>query len=88
MKIALTALFIGLVLWLLTRSRRAERRPLPGGRDTLLPSADPEEAILQLLRAGRKIEAIKHHRQHYATDLKDAKRAVEQLQRERLGPGR
>lgn len=88
MKIALTALFIGLVLWLLTRSRREERASLPPSRDSALPPADSEETILRLLRSGRKIEAIKHHRQHFGTGLKEAKQAVEQLARERPGPGR
>lgn len=88
MKIALTAVFIWLALWLMTRSRREERTSLPGNRDAVLPSADPEETIVRLLCSGRKIEAIKHHRQHYGTGLKDAKQAVERLARERLGPGR
>ncbi len=88
MKIVLTALFIGLVLWLLTRSRREERTSLPPSRDSALPSADPEETILRLLRSGHKIQAIKHHRQHFGTGLQEAKRAVEQMARERLGPGR
>lgn len=88
MKIALTALFIWLVLWLLTRSRREERTSLPPSRDSALPSGDPKETILRLLRSGHKIEAIKHHRQHFGTGLKEAKQAVEQMARERLGPGR
>ena len=88
MKIALTALFIWLVLWLLTRSRREERTSLPPSRDSALPSGDPKETILRLLRSGHKIEAIKHHRQHFGTGLKEAKQAVEQMARERLGSGR
>jgi len=88
MKIALTALFIGLVLWLLTRSRREERSSLPPTPESALPSGDPEETILHLLRSGRKIDAIKHHREHFGTGLKEAKQAVEQLAHERLGPGR
>jgi ribosomal protein L7/L12 len=88
MKIALTALFIWLVLWLLTRSRREERTSLPPSRDSALPSGDPKETILRLLRSGHKIEAIKHHRQHFGTGLKEAKQAVEQMARERLGSDR
>jgi len=38
-----------------------------------------EASVLAELRAGRFIDAIKLHRQHYRCDLREAKRAVEAL---------
>lgn len=44
-----------------------------------LPGIDPkaEEEIFSLLRAGKKIEAIKLYREVYGVDLKGAKDAIE-----------
>jgi len=45
-----------------------------GGR----PGGPPQE-IVDLVRAGNKIEAIKLHRQLYGSSLVDAKNAIESL---------
>ncbi|MBL9123778.1 MAG: zinc-ribbon domain-containing protein [Planctomycetaceae bacterium] len=41
-----------------------------------------EQAILELLRAGKAIEAIRYYRQQRATDLKSAKEAIEAIARQ------
>lgn len=47
------------------------------------PSADPLDShVLQLMRAGRKIDAIKLYREQRRVGLKEAKDAVEALARE------
>lgn len=51
-------------------------RPPPPGQPTLTADASPE----QLLRAGRKIEAIKRYRELTGVGLKEAKDAVEALE--------
>jgi ribosomal protein L7/L12 len=40
---------------------------------------EPEARILELLQAGEKIAAIKVHREHFGSTLRDAKEAVEAL---------
>jgi ribosomal protein L7/L12 len=52
-------------------------KPPPPGQPVLGPDASPE----QLLRAGRKIEAIKRYRELTGSGLKEAKDAVEALER-------
>lgn len=50
-----------------------------GVPDRKVAAADPEQQILQLLAAGKKIEAIKLYREQMGVGLKDAKDAVEAL---------
>ena len=50
-------------------------QPIAGREVT---AADPE--IEALLRAGKKIDAIKLYRQNYGVDLKDAKDAVDAVE--------
>ena len=53
------------------------------------PSADPLDAqVLQLMRAGRKIEAIKLYREQRRMGLKEAKDAVEALAQQHGVPQR
>lgn len=54
--------------------------------DGLRGGEAPDE-IETLLRAGRKIEAIKRHRELHGSGLKEAKEAVEQMAAERGLPG-
>jgi hypothetical protein len=49
------------------------------------PYADLPPAVLDALRRGRKIEAIKEYRQASGAGLKEAKEYIEELQR-RAGP--
>lgn len=43
------------------------------------------EAIAELIRAGKKIEAVKNYRKHFGTDLKTSKEAVDELTAELRG---
>jgi ribosomal protein L7/L12 len=47
------------------------------------PYRDIPPAVAEAVRAGRKIEAIKHYRMATGAGLKDAKEYVEELQRRR-----
>ncbi len=85
MKIAIAVLVIVVVLALLTRGRRDERASLPRGPSSLPSSQNSDDIIRELLRSSRKIEAIKHYRQQYGTGLKEAKEAVERMERETRG---
>ena len=58
---------------------------LPRDPTSLPSSENPDDSTRELLRSGRKIEAIKHHRQQYGTGLKEAKEAVERMERETRG---
>jgi hypothetical protein len=84
-------LVVGAVLVLLVLRawlQRGERLPTgsrpvaraPGPRGTM-PDPEVEAALVQLLRRGRKLDAIKLHRQAYWTDLKTARDAIEELAR-------
>ncbi|NNG16832.1 MAG: hypothetical protein HKM89_10160 [Gemmatimonadales bacterium] len=88
MEIAIAVLAIGFVLALLARARREEGTSLPPARGPRPTSEKPEDTIRRLLRSNRKIEAIKQYRQQYGTGLKEAKEAVERMERERPGRGR
>jgi ribosomal protein L7/L12 len=81
---------IAVVVLLVARAvlQRGERMPTgqrPGDRAlgprANMPDPEVEAAIADLLRRGRKIDAIKLHRQAYWTGLKEAREAVEQLER-------
>ena len=66
-------------------SRRGERS---GGTRAGTSSGPPSpERVDELLRAGRKIEAIKMHRLLHGVDLKTAKDAIDARARQ-LGPSR
>jgi ribosomal protein L7/L12 len=64
-----------LVLVLGLLSRRGERGPVSGGTNRPID-------IDGLLRAGRKIEAIKVYRKQHGVDLKTAKDAIDARSRE------
>lgn len=83
MQIAL-AFFAGLIIgWLLRggqRARLVDTTPKPIPPNKIAPAAAAQDAqVLQLLRSGRKIDAIKHYRELTGCDLKDAKDAIDQL---------
>jgi ribosomal protein L7/L12 len=82
MKIAIAVLVVGFVLALLIRARGNARTSLPPARGPLPASGKRDEIIRELLRSGRKIEAIKHYRQQYGTGLKEAKEAIERMEPE------
>ena len=58
--------------------------PRPRAGDATLGGGEADAEIEAILRAGNKIEAIKRYREAYGTGLKDAKDAVDALDR-RLG---
>jgi large subunit ribosomal protein L7/L12 len=60
-----------------TRSMPALRRSEPGNTLSMGP---PSQLVTDLMRQGRKIEAIKLYRQQTGTSLVDAKNAVEALE--------
>jgi hypothetical protein len=67
------------------RSARGPRRHLvwtgpPARRLTAQGDAEPDEQIEALIRAGRKIHAIKRHRDLYGSDLREAKDAIDALE--------
>lgn len=75
----LTLLLVVGVIVVLSGKRNVEvvsLRPPAPGQPTLGADASPE----QLLRAGRKIEAIKRYRELTGVGLKEAKDAVEALE--------
>jgi len=61
-------------------SRRGERAGSTGPRPTSAPPPPPD--IDDLLRTGRKIEAIKRYRAVHGVDLKTAKDAIDARARE------
>jgi len=79
---------IGVVLMIVVIAivRSAARGPAVTLPPPNLPSlAEVDPAILERIRAGRKIEAIKLYRERYGIGLKDAKEAVEALERDLRG---
>jgi hypothetical protein len=66
---------VGVVVVIGLVSRLGERSGT-GGADTSSGPPTPEQ-IDQLVRAGRKIEAIKAYRALHGVDLKDAKDAID-----------
>jgi ribosomal protein L7/L12 len=80
----LAMLLVGFVLGRMT-ARPGRRKVIYEAPRTVLaadPAADAE--LVEHLRAGRKLDAIKRHRELYGTGLKEAKDAVEALEA-RLG---
>lgn len=79
----------GIAQYLQLKKTEQPRDSLSGSVSTGFRSATPELAsneIQNLLRAGKKIEAIKIHREVFGTSLKDAKEAVERIEREPQQP--
>jgi hypothetical protein len=54
--------------------------------NALSPTNTDYFEIQRLLREGKKIEAIKVHRETYGSDLKEAKTAIEQIERGQSAP--
>lgn len=67
-------LFVSSLLWLY-QFRRDDLRPV------VTPAQVTDEMIQQALQAGHKITAIRYYRVRYGVGLKEAKEAVEALQR-------
>ena len=68
-------------------SRRRSRRTrgpsvyrVPNPDSDSVPRADPDSEIVGLVKANRKIEAIKRYREDRGVDLRTAKLAIEQLE--------
>lgn len=78
-----TALMV--VINLINKGSQVEGVPLEGvepeRKKSLSPSPqeDTDTEIRELLRSGRKIEAIKMYREKYGVDLKTAKDSVEAM---------
>ena len=58
----------------------------PNNPAALSSSQTDFDEIQELINLGRKIEAIKVHREMFGTSLKDAKEAVENIEREQSAP--
>lgn len=79
----------GIAQYIQLKKTEQQRDSLSGSVSTGFQSVTPELAsneIQNLLRAGKKIEAIKIHREVFGTSLKDAKEAVERIEREPQQP--
>ncbi|MCG8590243.1 MAG: hypothetical protein MJE66_13205 [Proteobacteria bacterium] len=70
--------FAAVVVFFAWRGRR-ERESLP---NSLQATSAPAGSIEDLLLRGRKIEAIKLYREEHGVGLREAKEAVEALERE------
>lgn len=68
----------------LQNSRNAFNYPAPDNR--LLSPEEASTRIQNLLNSGNKIEAIKIHREVFGTSLRDAKEAIERIEREQSSP--
>uniref|UniRef100_B8HS36 Large ribosomal subunit protein bL12 C-terminal domain-containing protein n=1 Tax=Cyanothece sp. (strain PCC 7425 / ATCC 29141) TaxID=395961 RepID=B8HS36_CYAP4 len=71
------AFIVGFSLGLL-RSRGMQQ-------ETVAPKSSP--TVEELIRSGRKIDAIKYYRQLYGVGLKEAKEAVDSLERQQRRGG-
>ncbi len=85
--LALVSLVIGVVAVVLLAGRRGVEvvsleRPPPGVPPVPGQQLGPEATPEQLVRAGRKIEAIKRYRELTGVGLRDAKEAIEAFERE------
>ncbi|MBO3749728.1 hypothetical protein J5X84_26915 [Streptosporangiaceae bacterium NEAU-GS5] len=78
--VALFALIVA-IIFLAARAGATANRRLAWRSDGLPPpiSADLYDRIAELIRAGRKIEAIRLVRQHTGSGLKEAKVAVDSI---------
>ena len=84
---ALVGVVVGFVLGRLTApSGERTELPRPMGTQSVRPPATPDQEVDALLRAGRKIEAIKLVRERTGLGLKAAKDLVEE--REQRLPAR
>jgi hypothetical protein len=82
----LAMLLVGFVLGRMTARPGRRKVIYEAPQSVLAPTSDPagDAELVEHLRAGRKIDAIKRHRALYGTGLKEAKDAVEALEA-RLG---
>lgn len=71
----------GLAIGWILRARREESPRLPPAPRPPSPP-ELEARIRELLRARKKIEAIKEYRTHHGSGLKEAKEAVEEMERQ------
>jgi ribosomal protein L7/L12 len=89
---AFNALFgVILILVMLSRLSTLEKRlrSLNGKLDALLkhseveynPYGDPAAEVIELLKEGEKLQAIKHYRDATGAGLKDAKEFIDEVQR-------
>ena len=76
--VALAAFLVGLAV-----GRSRPRRQLVWSEPARPPQRSPD--VDDLIRRGQKIEAIKRYRKLHGTDLKDAKEAVEAIERQLEG---
>jgi len=75
----LRALIVAAVaLLFLVARRRRERIAMPDGRT---PGPGEGASVLDLVAAGRKIDAIKRYRAEHRVGLREAKEAVEEMSR-------
>lgn len=58
-----------------------DRAPARPGAVAAAPNPGDEHQVRELLLAGRKIEAIKHYREAHGSGLREAKDAVEAMER-------
>jgi hypothetical protein len=79
-------LLVGFILGRMTARPGRRKVIYEAPRTILAPTSDPagDAELVEYLRAGQKIEAIKRHRELYGTGLKEAKDAVDALEA-RLG---
>lgn len=89
MKTILAVLAACVVLWLVDRVFRARTQSLRDSGILPPPGEGTEADVERLLARGRKIDAIKLHREIHGTGLKESKEAVEKLARRMRneGPG-
>lgn len=81
--LAAVVVVVGVALFL--RRRRDETVVMPGAGPLASPSSTNAAAggdpIERALLRGRKIEAIRHYREQHAVGLREAKEAVEEIER-------
>jgi ribosomal protein L7/L12 len=79
-RLLVTVIVIIVALLVLRWTRQVRERPRMSG--TLPPKGEgTDEDVAQLVRAGRKMSAIKLFREIHKTDLKTAKEAVDEMTR-------
>ncbi len=78
------AFVVGLIVGRVLFGKKQPPDPLTNMNMTLVEDRN----VVELLRSGRKIEAIKRYRQQTGVGLKEAKEAVERMGVEMVSPGR
>ena len=76
-------LVIGIAFFIATKSR-AKRIAAPPREISPEERKETDDEVLRLLASGKKIQAIKIYRQCYQTGLKEAKDAVDLLERKNV----